>query len=389
MKVAQGLWDVMRREIRHLASRPMYLAAMILIPIAMTVFFISLLSPGLPRKVPAAIVDMDHTPTSRQLTRSLNAMELVDITQQCTSFNEAMDAVQQGKVFGFFVIPEDFERNAIDGNGPTLTFYSNLTFYVPGTMVYKAFKTMAVTTSGRIVQTDLVSKGAPQQLADNLLQPMTVDVHPLKNPWTNYSYYLSTSFLPGVLELMIFLVTAFSICHEIKRGSSVEWLRMAHGDVWTALFGKLFPQTVIFTIMGFGLDAYLFGWHHFPMNGSIGNMLLAMFLFVVASQSFATFICCVIPNLRLALSTCSLTGILAFSIAAFSFPVQAMYGGIAIFSYLLPVRWYFLIYIDQALNGIPIYFSRDYYMALLVFPALALVAAPLLRRALRKPVYVP
>lgn len=118
-------------------------------------------------------------------------------------------------------------------------------------------------------------------------------------------------------------------------------------------------------------------------------MALGMLLFVIACQSFAVFVCEIMPNLRLALSICSLTGILAFSIAAFSYPVQAMYGGIAIFSYILPVRWYFLIYIDQALNGMALYFSRYYYAALLVFPILAMLFAPLLRRAARKPVYVP
>ncbi|MDE7142799.1 MAG: ABC transporter permease, partial [Muribaculaceae bacterium] len=85
----------------------------------------------------------------------------------------------------------------------------------------------------------------------------------------------------------------------------------------------------------------------------------------------------------------SLIGILAFSVAAFSYPVQAMYGAIAIFADILPVRWYFLIYIDQALNGIPLYYSRLYYAALLVFPIAATLLAPLMKRALKNPVYVP
>ena len=114
-----------------------------------------------------------------------------------------------------------------------------------------------------------------------------------------------------------------------------------------------------------------------------------MVLFVIASQSFALFVCCVMPNMRLALSICSLTGILAFSIAAFSFPVSAMYGAIGIFSYILPVRYYFLIYLDEALRGVPIYFARSYYIGLLVFPIVAMAAAPLLKRHMRHPVYVP
>lgn len=389
MKFAPGLWNVIKREMRLLTSRPLYLAGIILVPLLMSLFFVSLLGEGLPKKVPAAVVDLDHSQMSRQLTRSLNAMELIDITQHENSYNEAIAAVQRGEVFGFFVIPEDFERDAVGGRAPTLTFYSNLTFYVPGTLVFKGFKTMAVTTSGRLVQTDLVSKGTPTGVASTILQPMTLQTHPLNNPWLNYSYYLSTSFLPGLLELMIFLMTVYAIAHELKTGTSVQWLRTAHGDIWTALAGKLAPQTLMFTIIGFGMNSLLFDWLHFPMNGNFGNLLLGMFLFVIACQGFAVFVCSVLPNLRLALSVCSLSGILAFSIAAFSFPVQSMYGGIAIFSYILPVRWYFLIYIDQALNGIPIYFSRTCYAALLVFPLLATIAAPLLRRAARKPVYVP
>ena len=222
-----------------------------------------------------------------------------------------------------------------------------------------------------------------------VLQPLTVNSHPLHNPWLNYSYYLSPSFLYGVLELMIFLLTAFSITQEIKTGTSLQWLATAHGRIGTALLGKLLPQTVIFTILGWGMNSLLFHWNHFPMNGNEWWMVIGMPLFVIASQSFAATICAILPNPRLALSICSLVGILAFSLAAFSFPVEAMYGAMAIFSYILPVRWYFLIYGDIALDGWTVYYARMYFVALLVFPMVATLAAPLMRRALRKPVYVP
>lgn len=95
-----------------------------------------------------------------------------------------------------------------------------------------------------------------------------------------------------------------------------------------------------------------------------------------------------VPNLRLGLSMTALVGILSFSVTGFSFPVQNMYGSIAIFSYLIPLRYYFLIYIDQALNGIPLYFSRYYYAALILFPILACSMLWNLKRHCLKPVYV-
>ena len=68
-----------------------------------------------------------------------------------------------------------------------------------------------------------------------------------------------------------------------------------------------------------------------------------------------------------------------------------MYGSIGIFAYLLPIRWYFLIYIDQALNGIDLYYSRLYYVWLLLFPLVAMVALRIgrLRKRYINPIYVP
>lgn len=387
--MSTGFLNVVRRELRRLTARPIYLVGMVVVPVVMAFFFVGMLNPGLPLKVPAGVVDLDHSQMSRRLTRSLDAMELIDVVEAPMDYHAAMEAVQEGKILGFFMIPENFERDAVSGRGPQLTYYFNLSIYVPGSLMFKGFKTMGVTAAGGLVQTNLVSKGAPEALAGVVLQPLTVNSHPLNNPWLNYSYYLSPSFLYGVLELMIFIMTAFSITQEIKTGSSVEWLQTARDRTATALLGKLFPQTVIFTILGWGMNSLLYHWNHFPMNGDEMWMAVGMLLFVVACQSFSVIVCAILPNPRLALSVCSLTGILAFSLAAFSFPVQAMYGAVAVFAYNLPVRWYFLIYADIALDGWAVYYSRLYFVALLVFPILATLLAPLMKRALRKPVYVP
>lgn len=384
-----ALLNTVRREIGRLSSRPIYLAGILLVPICMVAFFIGILSPGLPLKVPAAVVDQDHSQMSRSVVRSLNATELIDVVDKPMEYNEAMQKVQSGEIMGFFVIPENFEADAVAGRGPVLTYYYNLSIYVPGTLMFKGFKTVGVTATGALAETNLVDKGAPESLVGVVLQPLTVSTHPLGNPWLNYSYYLCPSFLYGVLELMIFLMTAFAITQEIKLGISPQWLATAGGRIGTAIIGKLLPQTVMFSILGIATNVLLYRYLHFPMNGSELWMNLGMVLFVIASQSFAVIICAVLPNPRLALSINSLVGILAFSVAAFSFPVEAMYGAVSIFANILPVRWYFLIYGDLALNGYPLYFARFYFIYLLIFPMLATVAAPLMKRMLARPVYVP
>lgn len=388
MMFAKGLGTTIRRELSRWSSRRVYLWGMVIIPLTVAFFFLNLMDAGLPTKVPTAIVDLDNSSMSRTLTQSLGTTELIDIKEHASSYHEAMEMVRSGKIYGFFLIPREFEAHALAGRTPTLTYYSNMTYFVPGTLSFKGFKTMAVLTSGKVVETSLTGRGISEDIAGTLLQPVVVDVHPLGNPWTNYSIYLCNSFIPGLLELMVFLLTCFAICGEIKHGTSRGWLAAANGSITTAIIGKLLPQTIVFTTIGWFFDALLFKYFHFPCE-HLGNMIIAMPMFVIACQSFALLVCSVVPNLRLALSICSLTGILAFSIAGFSFPVENMYGAIGIFSYILPVRWYFLIYIDQALNGIDLYYSRYYYVALIMFVLAACAIAWRLKKRCINPVYVP
>lgn len=383
------LINSIKRGCRYFVSRRVYFVSLVLVPIAFTLFFIDLMDEGLPLKVPTAIVDLDDSPLSRTITRNLNAGELLDIRYKSESFHDAIDKVRGGEIFGFFMIPERFQEKALGGDKPTITYYSNMTYFVPGTLSFKGFKSVAVTTAGGIVQTTLVGMGLDEGTAGNLLQPVVVDNHPIGNPWLNYSIYLCNSFIPGVIALMVMLVTAYSICDEIKKGTSVQWLREGGNSMLISLIGKLAPQSFMAICVGVFIQSLLYGYNHFPLNNHAMHMIAAMVLLVIGCQAFAVTICCILPNLRLAVSILSLVGILSFSITGFSFPVQSMYGGIGIFSYLIPLRYYFLIYVDQALNGIPIFYSRWYYIALLSFPLISLLGLWKLKRRCLNPVYVP
>ncbi|MDE6369342.1 MAG: ABC transporter permease [Muribaculaceae bacterium] len=384
-----GLNATMRREIGRFGSRKIYLFSMVLVPVLMSLFFVSLMSSGLPLKTPAAIVDLDHSPMSRSITRSINSTELIDITQKLESYEAALEATRKGEIFGFFVIPADFQSDALAGRTPTLEYYTNLTYFVPGTLAYKGFKTVAVGTTGSLVRTTLISVGIDPEMVGALIQPLSIDSHQIGNPWTNYSYYLTPSFLAGVFALMIMLVTTFSITTEIKYGTSAEWLRTAHDRIMVALAGKLIPQFVVWAISAMFMLSLLYYYLHFPMNGSMGAMVAATLLFIAACQAMGVLFASIVPNPRLAMTLSALFGVLSFSFVGFSFPVQSMYGAIGVFSWLMPVRYYFLIYINEALNGVPLYYSRWYFVALIVFPFICSVLVKRLKKACLTPVYVP
>lgn len=384
-----GFKDVMRREIRRMGSRPAYLVGMVAIPLLVAMFFVTLLGPGLPERIPNAVVDLDQSAMSRQVRRTLASSQLIDITADAESYQKGLDLVRRGKVYGFFVIPADYEHDALSGRTPTLEYFCNMTYFVPGTLTFKGFKTVAVTASGGLAKTTLTSLGATSDMVEGLLQPVVVDINPLNNPWMNYSIYMTPSFTMATLALMIMIMTVFCITGEIKQGTSIEWLQAARGRISVALIGKMLPHTVVYMAVAAGFLWMYFVWQHFPVNGSIGWMFLATALLVIASQGFALFVCCVLPNPRLAFSLVALFGVLSYSFTGFSMPVPSMYGSIAIFSWLAPVRYWYLIFIGDALNGYPIYYCRWFFVALIGFCLVPWLLVRRLKKALLNPVYVP
>ena len=367
----------------------MYIFGMIVVPVFTIFFFLDLLSPGLPEHVPTAVVDLDHSTMSRTVPRALRALQLLDVSKNAESYDQALDQVRAGETFGFFVIPANFEKDALSGNTPTLEYYTNMTYFVPGTLSFKGFKTVAVATAGGVVQQTLVSMGVDPQNVSSIIQPVVIDQFPLSNPWMNYSYYLTPSFSMATFALMIMLMTVFSITMEIKDGTSPQWLATNGGSIVQALSTKLLPQTVVFTSVGMFMLWLMFGLSSFPLNGSLFWLAVATFLLVTASQGFAVFVCSVVPNPRLSFSICALFGILSFSFTGFSFPVQSMYGALGVFSWFAPIRYWFLIYINEGLDGVGLYYSRFYYVALILFPLVACVLLRRLRNACLNPVYVP
>ena len=95
------------------------------------------------------------------------------------------------------------------------------------------------------------------------------------------------------------------------------------------------------------------------------------------------------PMLRLGLSFASLWGVISLSVAGFSFPVMAMPKMIQALSNLFPLRHFFLIYADQALNGYAMAYSWGHYVALLAFLLLPFIVLNRLDYALRHNTYIP
>ncbi len=383
------LGRIAEREIYRITKKPMYLFCIIVAPIFCFVFFSTLMGKGLPTDLPAGVVDLDNTATSRNIIRNLDAFQHIDITARYSSVTEAREAMQRGEIYSFYYIPEGTTEKALSGRQPKVSFYINYSYLIAGSLLYKDQRTMSELASGAVGQATLLAKGATEEQAMAFLQPIVIDTHALNNPWLNYSVYLCNTLFPGILMLLIFLTTIYTLGTELKEKTANEWMQLADNSIVTALCGKLAPQTIVFFLIAVFYNVYLYGYLHYPCNSGILPMLLAGLLLVVSSQAFGIFLFGLFGNFRLALSAASLWGVISFSISGFTYPVMAMHSTLQAISVLFPLRHYFLIYVNLALNGYPAIYAWQPIISLLAFCILPFFVLKKLRTAMLHFVYLP
>lgn len=364
------MFSIFLRELRRLAVQPIYWFCMVIAPLFCYFFFTSLMHEGLPESLPLGVVDEDHTVTSRNLVRNLDAFQMTDVVKTYPNVTEARKAVQQGHIYGFYLIPQGTTSEAQSQRLPTVSFYTNYSYLVAGSLLYRDMRTMSELASGAASRTVLYAKGATERQAMAYLQPVVIDMHAVGNPWLNYNVYLSNVIIPGMLGLFIFMITVYGLGTELKFNTADELMQRSGGSVIVAVTGKLIPQLLVFLLSGTLYVLYLYAYLHFPCHCGLARMWCIMALFVMACQGMGVFMFTMFPTLRLGLSFASLWGVISFSISGMSFPVMAMHPILQGIANLFPLRHYFLLYVNSALDGYPLANAWPFVLALLAFAML-------------------
>ncbi len=381
---------ISRRELGIYSRRPLFLFCLLVAPVLCVVLFVTLMDDGLPTKLPTGIVDEDNTQISRVSTRTIDALEETDIKYSYPDFTEARKAMQRGEIYAFFYIPRGTTEKAISNRQPQISFYTNDAYLLAGSLLMKDLKTASESTGMAITRENLYAHGLTETQAMGIIQPIVIESHPLNNPELDYSVYLNNVLLPGILILLITLATTYTIGLEWKQGTQKRLFAMAGNSSWIALIGKLLPQTLLFSLVFIFYDVYFYQFLRFPCNSGIFPMIMLGILTVLASQGFGVFLFGVFSGqMRLSMCICSLWGILSFSLAGFTYPVTSMAKWLEFFSWIFPLRQYYLIYVNQALNGYPASYVWTSVLTLVVFALLPVLVIRRYRTAFLKYKYKP
>lgn len=391
------MFRIFLRELRRLATTPLCWFMLVGGPLFCAILLTTMMQDGLPSDLPVGMVDMDRTSTSRNLSRNIDAFQICRVSGHYASVSEARKAMQRGEIYAFYYIPEGTTRKLQAQQQPIVSFYTNPQYLVAASLTYKDMRMMSELMGGAATRSVLKARGVGNEQLMGMLQPIVIDCHPISNPSLNYNVYLSNILLPGVFSLFFLFMTVYGIGLEIKENSADELMLSAAidgrmtspGTAFRALFGKLAAQGLVMHLVSWLLMAYLYGVLHFPCQCGLPVMLLIASLFVVASQGMGVLMICALPGLRMGLSFASLWGVISFSICGMSFPAMAMPEWVQGLTVLFPLRHYYLLYVNCALDGYPILNVWPFALALVGFALLPLLFVRRFGRIMLHTAYAP
>ena len=363
----------LKREIALFARSRIYLLLSLLLPIFSFFLFIALFGNGVARELPVALYDADRTPLSRKLTGMIDATPTVAIAMHCSSLAEARVLLEKGRVEAVVEIPPHLEKSVLRGDPIDVSLQVSGLSIIKGSLITRDIRTAVATFSSGIQIQSLVKRGMSPEVAYTRMMPVTFDKHILFNPWLSYTFYLLPAFLSLMLLMFVTLVTIFTVGVELKNGTAGEWLAGAGNHVSAALFGKLLPYTVIFSILSVGMHTLTTFWADVPLRGSAPMLFVSTFLLITAYQSVGCVIVALSANMRLALSLGGGYSVLAFSFSGLTFPAMAMDLPARIAGNLFPFTHYLQIWMDQALRGAAPHHSVSSLLVLVAFSLLFLL----------------
>ena len=384
-----NIWVIAKREMKILTKNPIYLCCMVVFPLLTMLFFTSMLDEGVPQEMPVGVVDLDNSSTSRALVRRLDGFQTSRVVAHYASVAEARHAMQQNDIYGFLYIPKGTADNLLSARRPKVSYYYSNVSIAAGSLVMKDLKTITTLGSAAVGQATMRARGFTPQQIQTFLQPIRIDLHQVANPWSNYNMYLSTVFVPGVMMLFMFLISAYSLGMELKFSRGKEWVANADGNMLVAILGKFLPQAMVFLVLIFFYEFYIYNVLHFAHVGSVWMIVLLAVLEVFASIGFGVFIFGLMPSLRMSMSVCSLWGVLSFSLAGSAFPVMGMDSPIQAMTWLFPLRHYYMLYQITVFKGYPLIDAWFHLVALVAFTLMPWFVIRKIKNAMLTYVYIP
>ena len=343
-------------------------------PLATVLILFGIFSAGLPEKLPITVLDQDHSYSSRELIRRLDATRTLSVVTPAGDLAKALSSVRSGQAYAAIQIPAGWEVERLRGGQKPMVLYNNTQYYLAAGLISTAARDAVSSLLGEQAVVREARFGGGLSAAAARTGAVRADLRSLFNPQISYELYLSGLLLPILLHIYLVIMVVSAIGREFRQRSVDAWLASASGRLLPALLGKCLPAFGIYFGLGAGLQAILCGLTGGWCAGSYALWFVAMTFFLLVTITLGAFLIALAGNFRIGLSLVGLWVASAPAFSGFAFPMASMTTGARFWGSLLPVATYLPLQQGQWLTGTSFQVWCQQMLTLLAFVG---VLAPL------------
>ncbi|NOH80026.1 ABC transporter permease [Vibrio sp. RE86] len=357
------------------------LACLTWLPLLLAWMIWAIFSQGIARDLPIGVVDHSNSTLSQHLVRYYDATPAMKVTEHFASSLEAKQALVEGKVYAYAVIPTKFDSDIYKQNAPQVSVFYNSQMILIGKLLNSAFLQAQGTFNAELMTVSNLAQGGTTLLsATGNAVTVQTQITPLFNKNSNYAQFLVSAIIPALWQISIVVSTILVLTANLRDRGLQSWL--GHKPL-KSLISTLTPYSLIFALQGFGFLCWFYIGFEWPMNGSFITLVFAQLVTILACMIMGCLFFFLTLDAARAMSFAGAFTAPSFAFMGITFPVTDMNSLAQIWRSLLPVSHYIEVQVSQVSYGQPWLVSIEHLLPTLGYLVPAALTVLLINKHLK------
>ncbi|ARV72706.1 ABC transporter permease [Vibrio campbellii] len=323
------------------------------VPILLAVTMWGVFSAGIARDLPIGVVDLQHSQLSRKMIQSLDASSTLSVDYHYTSATEAKNAMIEGDIYAYAVIPPQFDQDILLHRQPQLSVFFNSQYILVAKLINSAVAQSQGYFDAQLEAMGNLAKGNTTTLAAvGQAVPISTQITALFNRNTNYAQFLVTAIVPAIWQICVVVSTILILAAHFRIYGNGNNSFAFLGDRPFTRLSKILGQYIpLFMAQGALFLIWFYVLLDWPMEGSYVVMLLAQFVTTIACIIMGSLFFFLSMDPARAMSFAGAFTAPSFAFMGITFPVSDMNALAHAWRGLLPITHYIEVQVDQASYG--------------------------------------
>lgn len=346
-------------ELERVCSRRLYPIVLLILPLFSIIFLSTIFGRGIIEELPVGAVDYTGSRLSGEILQKIDASDKLRIIKGYANEDEAIRAMQGMEIYGFAVIPPNFDKELYGGNKPEVVYYYHKSVLAAGEQVNGAFLKVLADVAASLLQTSGSMGGLDKESIKAVAMPVNINGIPEYNSNLNFRVYITYPFIFIFLQIIFIVFTVYLI------GDG----KMIERNI-REIPGRVAPYLMLFALYAILSTFICFTLLDIPSDGGFLPLMVSGILLFCATVGVGVVIATIIPNISIAVSVASMYGALGATMCGVTFPIDQMAGWAEAVAELFPVRHFTRIYHNLIYHNLSIIHSLKEVAALALFTSL-------------------